>query len=94
MHRLDIHYSDGRTVPVTITKDEMLIGRDASCDVMLEDAITSRHHARLTCDEGGQYWIQDLQSKNGTTGVPSASPPPTSNCLGPTGATPYRSPQT
>ncbi len=67
MYRLDIHYSDGRTVPVTITKDEMLIGRDASCDVVLEDAITSRHHARLTCDDGGQYWIHDLQSKNGTT---------------------------
>ena len=67
MYRLDIHYSDGRTVPVTITKDEMLIGRDASCDVVLEDAITSRHHARLTCDDDGQYWIHDLQSKNGTT---------------------------
>lgn len=67
MYRLDIHYSDGRTVPVPISKDDMVIGRDASCDVVLEDAITSRHHARLTCDNGGQYWIQDLQSKNGTT---------------------------
>lgn len=67
MYQLEVHYSDGRTVPVPIAKDNLLIGRDASCDVVLEDAITSRHHARLTCDSGGQYWIQDLQSKNGTT---------------------------
>lgn len=67
MSVLTIHYSDGRTVPVDITKNDMLIGRDATCDIPLDDAITSRNHARFGRDESGQFWIQDLQSKNGTT---------------------------
>lgn len=48
-----------------ISRPDMVIGRDADCDIPLEDASTSRRHARLY-EEGGQYWIRDLQSKNGT----------------------------
>lgn len=41
------------------------IGRDAACDVSLNDLLISRHHAELIANEG--YWeIVDLKSSNGT----------------------------
>ncbi len=67
MPELRIHYSGGRIVPVRVSRPEVVIGRDASCDLVLEDAITSRQHARFSRDDKGGYWIHDLQSKNGTT---------------------------
>jgi len=66
MPQLDIRYSDGRHDIRTIEGDQWIIGRDASCDLPLDDAVTSRRHARLYLDEHGQFWIQDLLSKNGT----------------------------
>lgn len=62
---ITIHYSDGRRVRVPLAKDEVIVGRDASCDLALEDAITSRRHARFHRDESGCLWISDLKSKNG-----------------------------
>ena len=44
---------------------EILIGRDAICDLRLEDQTISARHARLTFRQG-QWWLEDLQSKNGT----------------------------
>lgn len=44
---------------------EILIGRDAICDLRLEDQTISSRHARLSFRQG-QWWIEDLQSKNGT----------------------------
>jgi len=42
-----------------------LIGRDASCDVVIEDTAVSRHHAVIeSCQDG--YAVRDLQSTNGT----------------------------
>lgn len=66
MTQLQIKYGDGRTVSVPLDGDEWLIGRDANCEVCLDDAVTSRRHARLYRDHKGSFWIQDLQSKNGT----------------------------
>lgn len=66
MPLLKIRYPDDRTSELEMTGAEMVIGRDASCDVPLDDEITSRRHARIYRDSNGQYWIQDLHSKNGT----------------------------
>jgi pSer/pThr/pTyr-binding forkhead associated (FHA) protein len=44
---------------------EILIGRDAICDLRLEDQTISARHAKLTFRQG-QWWLEDLQSKNGT----------------------------
>jgi len=41
------------------------LGRAASNDIVLPDAGLSRHHARLSWDEGGA-WIEDLGSRNGS----------------------------
>ncbi len=44
---------------------ELIIGRDPGCDVIIEDRQVSRQHARLFCNENNVE-IQDLDSKNGT----------------------------
>lgn len=43
----------------------MVIGRQPGLDVTLENAAVSRRHARLTW-EGGQVFVEDLGSSNGT----------------------------
>lgn len=48
-----------------LLRDELLIGRDASCDVTLPAYVrVSRRHARLGRDANG-YFIEDLGSTNG-----------------------------
>jgi predicted component of type VI protein secretion system len=42
----------------------MIVGRSHDCDLRLEDKNTSRHHARLHCDEAGVL-IEDLGSRYG-----------------------------
>jgi hypothetical protein len=42
------------------------IGRDDTCDVMLEDASVSSFHAYIKEFERGRYTIQDSRSRNGT----------------------------
>ena len=44
---------------------ETLVGRGGDCDIFFGDVTVSRHHAKLTVDEGGLR-IEDLGSTNGT----------------------------
>lgn len=46
-------------------RDELLIGRHPSCDVVLSALDVSRRHAKLTFGDGN-WTLQDLDSKNGT----------------------------
>jgi hypothetical protein len=48
-----------------------ILGRDVSLAAAVEDRQVSRHHAKITC-EGEEFWIEDLNSTNGTrvNGVP------------------------
>ena len=41
------------------------IGRDESCQVRLQDFLVSRFHAEVVF-ENGQWWVKDLNSRNGT----------------------------
>ncbi|MFZ0523418.1 MAG: FHA domain-containing protein [Candidatus Acidiferrales bacterium] len=41
------------------------VGRAPECDVILDLPIVSREHARIT-ESGGQYFLEDLHSMNGT----------------------------
>ena len=45
--------------------DQLIIGRDASNSVAINDAEISRKHSRLTF-QGGKYVLEDLGSTNGT----------------------------
>lgn len=44
---------------------EVFIGRESSCDVHLDDLTVSGRHARLAYQKG-QWFVEDLQSRNGT----------------------------
>lgn len=50
-----------------LTGGEILIGRDETCSIMLEnDSMVSRHHVRIFCDDKGVWCLADLKSANGT----------------------------
>jgi pSer/pThr/pTyr-binding forkhead associated (FHA) protein len=44
---------------------EITIGRDPACECILPDDAVSTHHARLSYHRM-QWWLEDLESKNGT----------------------------
>jgi FHA domain len=51
--------------PIDVTKDPSLVGRDPSCEVVLNDGSVSRRHARI--EKRGDGWaIVDQGSANGT----------------------------
>ncbi|MBF7082333.1 FHA domain-containing protein [Desulfallas sp. Bu1-1] len=54
---------------------EMRLGRDYDNDVVLPGRFASGRHARIYL-QNGQYWLEDLGSKNGTflNGVPLTRP--------------------
>ncbi|MBS0204131.1 MAG: SpoIIE family protein phosphatase [Planctomycetes bacterium] len=54
----------GSKFPLTPNRD-MLIGRSGFCDIVLNKRSISREHARVF-ERGGDYYIQDLDSINGT----------------------------
>ncbi len=47
------------------SKTEVVIGRDTNCDLSVMDEALSAHHARITYHHG-QWWLEDLNSRNGT----------------------------
>lgn len=47
------------------TQPEIIIGRDTHCDLSVMDEALSAHHARIT-HHHGQWWLEDLNSRNGT----------------------------
>ncbi len=48
-----------------INEMEVTVGRDSTCEVVLDDATISARHALLSYHHG-QWWASDLKSKNGT----------------------------
>lgn len=49
----------------TIDSEEFVIGRGSDCNIILPERQVSRHHVRIT-HENGRYILHDLNSKNGT----------------------------
>jgi diguanylate cyclase (GGDEF)-like protein len=48
-----------------LLRDEVVLGRDASCDLVLSLEDVSRRHARVVAEAGG-HTVEDLGSTNGT----------------------------
>ena len=46
-------------------QNEVMIGRDTNCDLAVMDEALSAHHARIIFHHG-QWWLEDLNSTNGT----------------------------
>lgn len=59
----------GQTGPLNgqrwIITDSLVVGRDASCDIVIPDRRVSRRHAQFSTNPGGVL-LEDLRSKNGT----------------------------
>lgn len=49
----------------TFSIEEITIGRDPSCECVINSKTISSHHARLSYHQG-QWWVEDLGSTNGT----------------------------
>jgi len=47
------------------TTPAVIVGRDPSCDLCIDDQTVSGQHARLAYHHN-QWWIEDLRSRNGT----------------------------
>jgi diguanylate cyclase (GGDEF)-like protein len=54
----------GRVHPVR--DDETILGRGKECHMRIDDAGTSRRHARITTSRDGRYVLEDMGSTNGT----------------------------
>lgn len=66
--RLLVRRPDVPEVEIPIERNEFLIGRlAAEADLVLDDDLVSRRHARLTMDSRGYFRLEDLGSKNGIT---------------------------
>ncbi|HQV94061.1 MAG TPA: FHA domain-containing protein [Anaerolineales bacterium] len=51
---------------LSFQQTEIIIGRHAQCDVSLMDETLSAQHARITYHHR-QWWLEDLNSTNGTS---------------------------
>lgn len=49
----------------TVDSDPFIVGRGSDCNIVLPERQVSRHHVKIT-RENGQYFLHDLESKNGT----------------------------
>lgn len=65
MAELLITLPDGQTLRRQLGNEPMVIGRDAACEIPIDDPSASRHHARFISTPDG-YTVEDMGSKNGT----------------------------
>jgi pSer/pThr/pTyr-binding forkhead associated (FHA) protein len=56
---------DGQAMYLPKPGGQMVLGRDARCDQVINDGEISRNHARIA-ERDGKYYLQDLGSTNGT----------------------------
>ena len=69
---LSLHLErEGEELIYRFTISEIFIGRDPACECRLDDKTISVRHAHLVYHHG-QWWVEDLKSRNGTSlnGVP------------------------
>jgi len=54
----------GKRVP--LLNKQYIVGRDSEAGFVVSRSSVSRQHARLYTDDDGQWWVEDLNSTNGT----------------------------
>lgn len=62
---VSINIDQGKESVRQFSQPQIMIGRDTKCDLSMMDEALSAHHARLTYHHG-QWWLEDLNSTNGT----------------------------
>lgn len=55
--------SIGQVLP--LAGERVLLGRHPTCQIVLDNAAISRHHAQIL-ENHGEYFLEDLRSRNGT----------------------------
>lgn len=63
--KLLVYKSDGECIEEGIYLDNTMIGRDKSCNIIIDSKIISKNHAVILI-EGERYYIKDVGSKNKT----------------------------
>jgi two-component system, NtrC family, sensor kinase len=63
--RLEIIQNDDHLEWIVLSQKTSAIGRDPSCQVVIEDEQASRRHAEIVEQDDG-WWVKDLKSTNGT----------------------------
>ena len=63
-----ISFTDSNAQQKSFSLEEtpVIIGRHPECEIQLDEASVSRYHAKITLDHG-HFYVQDLNSRNGTT---------------------------
>jgi phosphoserine phosphatase RsbU/P len=77
MLRLYVEPAQGEPFEFSLQGEEVVIGRSSTCQLTIHDRFMSRRHARLR-SQGGEWWLEDLGSRNGTLvdGEPITEPRP------------------
>ena len=65
MAMLQLFKGSGPGEELPLKGDRVILGRHPDCDVVLDAAAVSRQHAQIL-EENGQYYVEDLHSRNGT----------------------------
>ncbi len=60
-----IKITNGKESLRHFSQPEITLGRDSRCDLSVRDDALSAHHARVLFHHG-QWWLEDLNSTNGT----------------------------
>lgn len=64
--RLAVQTQNGHPVSRAFSQLEVTLGRDPACDVLLDEETVSARHAKLSYHHN-QWWLEDLDSTNGTS---------------------------
>ena len=62
---LQIYPANAQAEMFRMNQRRTLIGRESSCDIMLDDNAVSRNHAAINLEDSS-YFVTDLGSRNGT----------------------------
>lgn len=65
MPKLLLKFNAAVIKEVVMDKESVTIGRKADNDIVIDNPAISGHHCKLTL-EGGGYYVEDLESTNGT----------------------------
>jgi len=63
--RLEVRARNRVVVSKTFSKPEIILGRNPACDIPINDETASAQHAKLSYHHN-QWWLEDLNSTNGT----------------------------
>jgi len=63
--RLEVRTRNQVLASQTFSTPEIILGRNPECDITVDDETASARHARLSYHHN-QWWIEDLNSTNGT----------------------------